>query len=165
VAIGLEVPPELKRIYDWNRHTWIEVAAYSANSLGCYQSVPKSLRPYRRRGPLTLRQRIRRYLRRYGPQTTRRLAEVLLLSGEMGNVSRIIQQLNSYPEAFIVVGHVQTKGGKKKLWGVNNGDKKLCGTDGTEGDRGIGYDGLGEKSRKQEPAQRDEETPLADVPR
>jgi hypothetical protein len=85
----------------------------------------------------------------------------LLRGAQCRHLSGILQMVRR-DERIVIVGRTDDRY-KKKIWGVNNGDKKLCGTDGTEGDRGIGYDGLGEKSRKQEPAQRDEETPLADV--
>lgn len=106
-----------KRIYDWSKHCYITVVVQDANSFGCYVA-PRHGRP---RGPLSLTQRIHRYLARYGPQTAKHLATVLLGSGENRHLARICIWLNA-DGRFMVIGHKKMTGGKRKLWGIKNAE-------------------------------------------
>jgi hypothetical protein len=131
---------EIKRLYDPNRHCYYEAEVYTPGSRRTQPivRVPASK-------PLTLANRLYFFLLWYGPQTARQLAQILMGNTKNKSLVRIVTELSKDKERFAVVGTREVKGMQRKLWGVNNGDKTVCGTDGTEGGRGIGHDRLGEK--------------------
>jgi hypothetical protein len=109
--------PKVKRIYDWNRHCYVTAEIYtpaSRSTQAASQTLPRK--------PLALADRVYFFLKWYGPQTARQLAQILIGNVKNKALVRMVTELEKGKQEgrFVVVGTRTIKGLERKLWGIRD---------------------------------------------